>query len=67
MQAHTGLKEIRILKSETSDYGDLALRTNTIYSLTAFVLTAFCVYVFTKLLDKRTIHAGKNAVASFLL
>ena len=53
-------------KIETRHYGDLeALRTNTIYSLTAIVLTAFCVYVFTKLLDKRTIHAGKNAVVSF--
>jgi len=53
-------------KIETRHYGDLeALRTNTIYSLTAVVLTAFCVYVFTKLLDKRTIHAGKNAVVSF--
>ena len=50
---------------ETRHYGDLeALRTNTVYCLSAVALGALCIYVFTRLLEKRTVKAGNNAISA---
>ena len=50
-------------KVDTRHYGDLeSLRTNVTYALSALAVSAVCFIIFTKLLEKRTIKAGYNAI-----
>ena len=53
----------RNFKVDTRHYGDLeSLRTNVTYALSALAVSAVCFIIFTKLLEKRTIKAGYNAI-----
>ena len=52
----------RNFKVDTRHYGDLeSLRTNVTYALSALAVST-CFIIFTKLLEKRTIKAGYNAI-----
>ena len=55
----------RQFKINTRHYGDLeSLRTNVTYAVSAVAVSAVCVIIFTKLLEKRTIKAGYNAISA---
>ena len=55
----------REFKINTRHYGDLeSLRVNVTYVLSALAVSVACFVIFTKILGKRTIKAGYNAISA---